>query len=67
MSMLHWKTSLENGCGKSLEVITAVIVGVFDVSLIGSCAYFSSSVHGGMTYKVEYTDVKVIYNVLEAD
>ena len=48
-------------------VITAVIVGVFDVSLIGSCAYFSSCVHGGMTYKVEYTDVKVIYNVLEAD
>lgn len=45
---------------EELGVITAVIVGVFDVSLSGSCAYFSSYVHGGMTYKVEYTDIKVI-------
>lgn len=42
------------------RVITGVIVGVSDVSLSRSCAYFSSSVHGGMTYKVEYTDIKVI-------
>jgi len=41
-------------------VITGVIVGVSDVRLSGSCAYFISSVRGGMTYKVEYTDIKVI-------
>jgi hypothetical protein len=41
-------------------VITGVIVGVSDVSLSGSSTYFSSSLHGGMTYKVECTDIKVI-------
>jgi len=45
---------------EELGVITGVIVGVCDVRLSGSCAYFISSVHGGMTHKVEYTDIKVI-------
>jgi hypothetical protein len=48
-------------------VIIAVIVGVSDVRLCGSGAYFNSGVHGGMTYKVEYTNVKVICYLLEAD
>jgi hypothetical protein len=47
-------------------VIIAVIVGNSDVRLGGSGtgAYFNSYVHSGMTYKVEYTNTKVICYVL---
>jgi hypothetical protein len=47
-------------------VIMAVIVGVCDVRLSGSGAYSSSYVRGGMTYKVEYTNIKVIRYLLGA-
>jgi hypothetical protein len=48
-------------------VIIAVIVGICDVRLSGNGrgAYFSSDVHSGMTYKVEYTNTKVICSVLK--
>jgi hypothetical protein len=60
------KSKLKDRMWEEPGVITAVTVGVSDVRLCGSGAYFNSCVHGGMTYKVEYTNIKVIVYLLGA-
>jgi hypothetical protein len=49
------------------EVITAVMLASLMSYFCGSGAYSDSCAHGGMTYKVEYTNIKVISYLLRAD